>query len=297
MSVRKKSAKLGLAAVAASGLALTVLAPANADTKPGTTGVARHLHPRHHDRRRGLRHRPVGRRPDVEGLRQQRGHPDRRPGPTSTPAWATPRPARPVSVTTPTAPASPAARTTTGTQAGVKRDEQVVDPGVAAGHALPSGSGDGRTLLRTPSDPLFPDCRLRPLLRPAQHRGPGRRPAGVPVRRGQDRRGHAPRRPGPGLADGPADPQDLQRHLHQLEPGRRQERADPPLHAEGRLEHAERVRVLPGRSGRQHRASGHRQRPRLARGRLPDLAGPGHHHHQRQLEHSARRTSRSTTPR
>jgi ABC-type phosphate transport system substrate-binding protein len=44
----------------------------------------------------------------------------------------------------------------TGTQAGVKRDEGVVDP-AAAGGALPSGSGDGRTLLRTPADKLFND--------------------------------------------------------------------------------------------------------------------------------------------
>jgi ABC-type phosphate transport system substrate-binding protein len=39
MSVRKKSATLGLAAVAACGLALTVLAPASADTVPGQGGV------------------------------------------------------------------------------------------------------------------------------------------------------------------------------------------------------------------------------------------------------------------
>jgi ABC-type phosphate transport system substrate-binding protein len=44
----------------------------------------------------------------------------------------------------------------TGTKAGVKRDEGVVDA-AAAGGALPSGSGDGRTLLRTPTDKLFMD--------------------------------------------------------------------------------------------------------------------------------------------
>ena len=44
----------------------------------------------------------------------------------------------------------------TGTKAGVKRDEGVVDP-AAAGGSLPSGSGDGRTLLRNPADKLFSD--------------------------------------------------------------------------------------------------------------------------------------------
>ncbi len=239
MSVRKISARLGMAAVAVSGLALTALAPANADTMPGqTSGTTPSAPP-------SSAWAPT---PSSGWTTRSRPTTSTRPadphavtGPTSTPASAT-TPAAPGSATTPTAPGFPCGADNTGHQGRRQaRREASSDPARPAA-SLPSGSGDGRTLLRTPDRPAVQRRGLRALVRPDQHHRPRRRRDRASVRGRQDRRGDAPGRSGPGLADRSADPQDLQRHLHQLEPGRRQERHDPPLPAEGRLEHAERVR-------------------------------------------------------
>lgn len=155
MSVRKNSAKLGLAAVAACGLALTVLAPANADTKPGTNGVSGTY---------TLGTTVIGVGSDtIQWVDDQLA----KDFDTFNAAQATPGPywadfdacvGKDVGGTgaNPDGSGFPCGADNTGTQAGVKRDEGVVDP-AAAGGALPSGSGDGRTLLRTPADKLFND--------------------------------------------------------------------------------------------------------------------------------------------
>jgi ABC-type phosphate transport system substrate-binding protein len=150
MSVRKNSAKLGLAAVAACGLALTALAPANADTVPGQSGVSGTYTP-------GTTIIGVG---------------------SDTIQWVDDQLAKDYDATNPTVPWAnfdacvgkdvggtgvnpdgsgfPCGADNTGNQAGVHRDEGVV-VAAAAGHPLPSGSSDGRALLTNVVDALFND--------------------------------------------------------------------------------------------------------------------------------------------
>ena len=80
----------------------------------------------------------------------------------------------------------------TGTKAGVKRDEGVVDA-AAAGGALPSGSGDGRTLLRTPTDKLFMDVAYGRSSGPINTTDLAAGEIALPVRGRQDRRGRRTR--------------------------------------------------------------------------------------------------------
>ncbi|MGC4110275.1 MAG: Ig-like domain repeat protein [Nocardioides sp.] len=155
MSVRKTSAKLGLATVAACALALTVLAPANADTKPGTGGV---------NGTYTLGTTVIGVGSDtIQWVDDQLSKDYDNQASTPSPAWAdfdaclgNTSADAPGKGDNPDGSGFPCGADHTGTQAGVKRDEGVVDA-AAAGGSLPSGSGDGRTLLRTPSDKLFGD--------------------------------------------------------------------------------------------------------------------------------------------
>jgi ABC-type phosphate transport system substrate-binding protein len=155
MSVRKKSATLGLAAAAACGLALTAMAPATADTKPGATGVAGTY---------ALGTTVVGVGSDtIQWVDDQLSKDYDNQATTPSPAWANfdaclgnTTVGAPGLGDNPDGSGFPCGADHSGTQAGVKRDEGVVDA-AAAGHPLPSGSGDGRTLLRTPADPLFAD--------------------------------------------------------------------------------------------------------------------------------------------
>jgi ABC-type phosphate transport system substrate-binding protein len=155
MSVRKKSAKLGLAAVAACGLAFTVLAPANADTKPGTTGV---------NGTYTLGTTVIGVGSDtIQWVDDQLSKDYDNQASTPSPAWAdfdaclgNTSANAPGKGDNPDGSGFPCGADHTGTQAGVKRDEDVVDSALSPGVSLPSGSGDGRTLLRTSTDPLFP---------------------------------------------------------------------------------------------------------------------------------------------
>jgi ABC-type phosphate transport system substrate-binding protein len=155
MSVRKKSAKLGLASVAVFGLALSVWAPANADTKPGTTGVPGSY---------TLGTTVIGVGSDtIQWVDDQLSKDYDNSTPAPSVAWAdfdaclgNTSSNAPGLGDNPDGSGFPCGADHTGTQAGVKRDESVVDP-AASGGALPSGSGDGRTLLRTPTDKLFAD--------------------------------------------------------------------------------------------------------------------------------------------
>ncbi len=153
MSVRKKSAKLGLAAVAACSLVFTALAAANADTVPGQGGVPGTY---------TLGTTVIGVGSDTVQWVDEQLSADYD---TTTPAVAWANFDACLGNTTAGAPGLgdnpdgsgfPCGADHSGTQAGVKRDEGVVDA-AATGHPLPNGSGDGRTLLRTPADPLFDD--------------------------------------------------------------------------------------------------------------------------------------------
>lgn len=158
MSVRSTSAKLGMVAVAVSGLALTALAPANADTVPGTNSVPGTYSP-------GTSVIGVG-SDTIQWVDDQLSadYNTFNAGQVSpTPYWANfdaclgnTTAGAPGLGDNPDGSGFPCGADHTGTKAGVKRDEGVVDA-TAAGGALPSGSGDGRTLLRNPSDKLFND--------------------------------------------------------------------------------------------------------------------------------------------
>lgn len=153
MSVRKKSTSLGLATVAALGLAFTALAPANADTVPGQDTVPGTY---------TLGTTVIGVGSDtIQWVDDQLS----KDYDSTTPAvgWAdfdaclgNTTAGAPGLGDNPDGSGFPCGADHSGTQAGVKRDEGVV-AAAGNGHPLPSGSGDGRTLLRTPADPLFPD--------------------------------------------------------------------------------------------------------------------------------------------
>jgi ABC-type phosphate transport system substrate-binding protein len=158
MSVRKISARLGMAAVAVSGLVLTALAPATADTVPGQDSVPGTY---------TLGTTVIGVGSDtiqwVDDSLSADYNTFNAAQVTKTPYWAdfdaclgNTTAGAPGLGDNPDGSGFPCGADHTGTKAGVKRDESVVDP-AATGHALPSGSGDGRTLLRTPTDPLFND--------------------------------------------------------------------------------------------------------------------------------------------
>jgi ABC-type phosphate transport system substrate-binding protein len=155
MSVRKKSAKLGLATVAACGLVFTVLAPANADTVPGQNSVTGTY---------TIGTTVIGVGSDtIQWVDDQLSKDYDNQAVAPAVAWAdfdaclgNTMAGAPGLGDNPDGSGFPCGADHTGTQAGVKRDEGVVDA-TAAGGALPSGSGDGRTLLRTPADKLFND--------------------------------------------------------------------------------------------------------------------------------------------
>jgi ABC-type phosphate transport system substrate-binding protein len=155
MSARKISARLGMAAVAVTGLVLTALAPANADTVPGTNGVAGTY---------TLGTTVIGVGSDtLQWVDDKLSADYDATTPAPTVAWANfdacqgnTTAGAPGLGDNPDGSGFPCGADHTGTKAGVKRDEGVVDA-TAAGGALPSGSGDGRTLLRTPTDKLFND--------------------------------------------------------------------------------------------------------------------------------------------
>lgn len=157
MSVRKNSALAGLAMVAVAGLAFTGMAPANAaDTTP-SGGVT-------------LGQTLVGVGSDTTQWVMDQLTKDYN---TYNSSLATPGAGMAnfdacVGNTTANAPGLgdnpdgsgfPCGADSSGTKPGVKRNESVIDSSVgsAGDQKLPSGSGDGRTLLRTPSDPLFND--------------------------------------------------------------------------------------------------------------------------------------------
>jgi ABC-type phosphate transport system substrate-binding protein len=153
MSVRKISARLGLATVAAAGLVLTALGSANADTVPGQGGV---------NGTYTLGTTVIGVGSDtIQWVDDKLAADYDATNPTVD--WANfdaclgnTTAGAPGLGDNPDGSGFPCGADHTGTKAGVKRDEGVVDA-AAAGGALPSGSGDGRTLLRTPADKLFMD--------------------------------------------------------------------------------------------------------------------------------------------
>jgi len=158
MSVRKFSARLGLAVVATSGLALTALAPAHADTVPGQDSVPGTY---------TLGTTVIGVGSDtiqwVDDALSADFNTFNSTQASPGPYWAdfdaclgNTSVGAPGLGANPDGSGFPCGADHTGTKAGVKRDEGVVDA-AAAGGALPSGSGDGRTLLRTPADKLFND--------------------------------------------------------------------------------------------------------------------------------------------
>src|SRR4029079_14145746 len=155
MSVRSTTAKLGLVAATVAALALTALAPANADTVPGQGSVPGTYTP-------GTSIVGVG-SDTIQWVDDRLSADYDGSTPTPTVFWANfdaclgnTTAGAPGLGDNPDGSGFPCGADHTGTKAGVKRDEGVVDP-AAVGGALPSGSGDGRTLLRTPSDKLFMD--------------------------------------------------------------------------------------------------------------------------------------------
>lgn len=153
MSVRKISARLGMAAVAVSGLVLTALAPATADTVPGQDSVPGTY---------TLGTTVIGVGSDTLQWVDDKLSADY-DATTPTVSWANfdaclgnTTAGAPGLGDNPDGSGFPCGADHTGTKPGVKRDEGVVDP-AAAGGSLPSGSGDGRTLLRSPTDKLFND--------------------------------------------------------------------------------------------------------------------------------------------
>ncbi|WP_151084684.1 substrate-binding domain-containing protein [Nocardioides cynanchi] len=155
---RKISAKLGMAALAVAGLGFTALAPASADTVPGQDSVPGSYTP-------GTSVVGVGSDTIqwVDDALSGDYNTFNAAQVTKTPYWANfdaclgnTTAGAPGLGDNPDGSGFPCGADHTGTKAGVKRDEGVVDA-AAAGGALPSGSGDGRTLLRNPSDKLFMD--------------------------------------------------------------------------------------------------------------------------------------------
>ena len=157
MSVRKNSAVAGVAIMAVAGLAFTGMAPANAaDTTPsGGVTLGQTLVGVGSDTTQWVMDQLTK---DYNTYNSAQTTPgasmanfDACVGNTSAGA--------PGLGDNPDGSGFPCGADASGTKPGVKRNESIIDPAVgsAGDQKLPSGSGDGRTLLRTPTDPLFND--------------------------------------------------------------------------------------------------------------------------------------------
>jgi ABC-type phosphate transport system substrate-binding protein len=151
MSVRKNSVKLGVAAVAAFGLALTAAAPAGAvDGGPSTTpklgtdivGVGSDTTQYLLDQLATDYDASVTTGPRLISY-------DACVGNTSATATGL--------GSNPDGSGFPCGADNTGTKAGVARPATIIDAKAPATAVMPNSSGSGRTLLMTPTDPLFND--------------------------------------------------------------------------------------------------------------------------------------------
>ena len=149
MSVRKNSAKLGVAAAAAFGLALTAAAPAGAvdggatsSPKLGTDiiGVGSDTTQYLIDKLATDYNTAVTTGPRMVNYDACVGA----TGPSATGLGSNPDGS-----------GFPCGADNTGTKVGVARPATVIDPAAPASAVIPNGSGGARTLLRTPADPLF----------------------------------------------------------------------------------------------------------------------------------------------
>ncbi|HWA65637.1 MAG TPA: substrate-binding domain-containing protein [Mycobacteriales bacterium] len=151
MSVRKNSVKLGVAAAAAFGLALTAAAPAGAvDGGPSTSPK--------------LGTDIIGAGSDTTQYILDKLATDYDAAHTSGPQLVNYDACVGATGTTATGLGSnpdgsgfPCGADNTGTKVGVARPATVIDPKAPAAAVMPNSSGSGRTLLRTPTDPLFND--------------------------------------------------------------------------------------------------------------------------------------------
>lgn len=152
MSVRKNSVKLGVAAAAAFGLALATAVPAGAldggpasSPKLGTDiiGVGSDTTQFLMDKLADDYDATVTTGPKLINFDACVGATD--------PAHATGLGSNPDGS------GFPCGADATGTKAGVPRPATVIDPKAPSAAVVPNGSGSGRTLLRTPTDPLFND--------------------------------------------------------------------------------------------------------------------------------------------
>ena len=151
MSVRRNSVKLGLVMTAITGLGLAVVAPAGAlDAGPTTTpNLGTDLIAVGSDTTQWIMDAittaydaDVATGPRVIDY-------DACAGNTSAGA--------PGLGDNPDGSGFPCGADNTGTKPGAPRPESVISGKPADTGAMPNGSGAGRTLLRTPADPLFPD--------------------------------------------------------------------------------------------------------------------------------------------
>ncbi|MGN6473421.1 MAG: substrate-binding domain-containing protein [Mycobacteriales bacterium] len=151
MSVRKNSAKLGVAVVAAFGLALTAAAPAGAvDGGPSTTpklgtdiiGVGS-------DTTQYLMDKLATDYDAATTSGARLINYDACVGDTQTGANGL--------GSNPDGSGFPCGADNTGTKAGVARPASVIDSSAPSSAVMPNSSGKGRTLLETASDPLFKD--------------------------------------------------------------------------------------------------------------------------------------------
>jgi ABC-type phosphate transport system substrate-binding protein len=152
MSVRKNSAKLGVAVAAAVGLALTAAAPAGAvDGGPSTSpklgtdiiGVGS-------DTTQYLMDKLATDYDAANATGPQLVNYDACVGDTNS-ATATGLGSNPDGS------GFPCGADNTGTKVGVARPATVIDSKAPAAAVMPNSSGSGRTLLQTPTDPLFND--------------------------------------------------------------------------------------------------------------------------------------------
>ncbi|HEX3705626.1 MAG TPA: substrate-binding domain-containing protein, partial [Mycobacteriales bacterium] len=152
MSVRKNSVKLGVAAVAAFGLALTAAAPAGAvDGGPSTTPkLGTDIIGAGSDTTQYLLDQLATDYDATVTTGPKLINYDACVGDTNS-ATATGLGSNPDGS------GFPCGGDNTGTKVGVARPATVIDPAAAATAVMPNSSGSGRTLLQTPTDPLFND--------------------------------------------------------------------------------------------------------------------------------------------
>jgi ABC-type phosphate transport system substrate-binding protein len=152
MSVRKNSVKLGVAAVAAFGLALTAAAPAGAvDGGPSTSPkLGTDIIGAGSDTTQYLLDQLATDYDATVTTGPKLINYDACVGDTSS-ATATGLGSNPDGS------GFPCGADNTGTKVGVARPATVIDPKAAATAVMPNSSGSGRTLLQTPTDPLFGD--------------------------------------------------------------------------------------------------------------------------------------------